>query len=107
MVKAKPAVVQNYNDHVSDVDRSDQLLSYYAFSRRNIKLFKKLFFHLLNLTVINSYVIHNKILKEKGIIKWFSLAFTELAMQLVNDGTGPIRQIQRQAPSSRAFHFSI
>ena len=33
-VKVKPAVVQNYNDHMGDVDRRDQLLCCYAFSRK-------------------------------------------------------------------------
>ena len=42
------------------VDLSDQLGQYYTLIRRTIKWWKKLFFHLPNLLVVNAYVICNK-----------------------------------------------
>jgi hypothetical protein len=46
--------VLNYNKYKTGVDRSDQMLSYYSFSRKTIKWWKKLFFHLFDLAMVNS-----------------------------------------------------
>lgn len=58
--KVKPAAVLDYNLHKLGVDRSDQLISYYGFSRKSIKWWKKLFFHFLDLTIANAYILYNK-----------------------------------------------
>ncbi|UYV66531.1 PGBD5 [Cordylochernes scorpioides] len=50
-----------YNKHKAGVDRSDQLLSYYSFQRRTMKWWKKLFFHIFGLTIVNSHIIYNKL----------------------------------------------
>jgi len=50
----KPHVVERYNWHVGFVDISDHMANSYSMSRRNFKWTTKLFFHLLDLTVLNS-----------------------------------------------------
>ncbi|GFY09498.1 piggyBac transposable element-derived protein 4 [Trichonephila clavipes] len=59
-VKLKPKSVVFYNS-MGGVDRSDQCLSYYPVAR-NIqrKYYKKIFRHLLNQIVWNSFVIFKK-----------------------------------------------
>jgi hypothetical protein len=47
------------------VDRSDQMLSYYSFSRKTKKWWMKLFFHLFDLAMVNSHMLHNKSSKKK------------------------------------------
>ena len=42
----KPILVQAYNCYMAGVVKSDQLLSYYSFSRQMKKCWKKVFFHL-------------------------------------------------------------
>ena len=42
--KHKPAVVQLYNDNMPGVDKMDQLASYYAFLRKSVKWWRKVFF---------------------------------------------------------------
>jgi hypothetical protein len=54
--KIKPAAVMNYK---YSVQRSDQMLSHYSFERKT-KLWRKLFFHLLDLVVVNTQKLHNK-----------------------------------------------
>ena len=41
------------------VDKSDQLLSYYGFSHRTVKWWRRGFFHLIDLAVVNSYVLYS------------------------------------------------
>jgi hypothetical protein len=53
----KPAIVKDYNRHMGYVDKSDHMTDSYSKSRRIWKWMKKLFFHLLDLSVLNSYIL--------------------------------------------------
>jgi hypothetical protein len=52
----KPVIIQDYNQHMGYVARVTAWQTHYI-SRRTWKWTKKLFFHLLDLTVLNSYII--------------------------------------------------
>ena len=52
----KPAIVADYNRHMGYVDNTDRMANSYTASRRTWKWTKKLFFHLLDLTIVNSYI---------------------------------------------------
>jgi hypothetical protein len=49
----KPEITENYNWHVGFVDRGDIVTNSYPFIQRTWKCKKKLFFHLLDLRVLN------------------------------------------------------
>jgi hypothetical protein len=53
----KPAIVQDYNKHMGYVDKSDRMTNSYSICRRTWKWTKKLFFHLLDLSILNSYIL--------------------------------------------------
>ena len=53
----QPKVVQDYNAHMGGVDRSDQLLSNYDILRKTTKYWKTLFFHFIDIAIINSYIL--------------------------------------------------
>jgi hypothetical protein len=53
----KPAIIQDYNQHMGYADKCDCLTNAYSIGRWIWKWMKELFFHLLDLTVINSYII--------------------------------------------------
>jgi hypothetical protein len=53
----KPAIMQNYNQHMGYVDKSDHMMNTYSISRQTRKWTKKLFFHLLDLTALYSYIL--------------------------------------------------
>ena len=54
----KPVVIEEYNRFMGGVDRSDQLLSYYGFAHRTVKWWRRALFHLLDMAVVNAYVLH-------------------------------------------------
>ena len=56
----KPTMIQEYNKHMGGVDKSDKLLSYYGFSHRTVKWWRHVFFHLLDMSVVNAYVLYRK-----------------------------------------------
>ena len=57
-VVSKPKVVECYNTYMNGVDKGDQLIQYYGYSHRTIKWYKRVFFHLLEVTIVNAYIIY-------------------------------------------------
>jgi hypothetical protein len=56
----KPSIIEDCNTHMGYVDLNDRMANSYSISRRTWKWTKKLFFHLLDLTVLNAYILNNK-----------------------------------------------
>jgi hypothetical protein len=54
----KPRVIENYNAHMGFVDKSNRMINSYGIARRTWKWTKKLFFHLLDMTILNVYLLH-------------------------------------------------
>jgi hypothetical protein len=65
--KIKPDAVLDYK---YSVGRSDQMLSHYSFERKT-KLWRKLFFHLLDLVVANAQMLHNRSSKKNTSLEIF------------------------------------
>lgn len=63
--KIKPTAVTAYNKKKIGVDKSDQMMSYYAFRRKSVKWWKKLFFHFFDLALVNAHILHKKQATEK------------------------------------------
>ena len=53
----KPNIVERYNRHMGYIDNSDRMANSYLMSQRTFKWTTKLFFHLLDQTVINSCIL--------------------------------------------------
>ena len=53
----KPAIVADYNLHIGHVDNADRMANSYTASRRTWKWTEKLFFRLLDLAIVNSYIL--------------------------------------------------
>ena len=99
--KIKPAVVLDYK-YKTGVDRSDQMLSYYTFSRKTVKWWKKLFFHLFDLAVVNAHILHNKSREEKMPLEIFYekvaeglLASAGTEIQATGQTTSPAGRVVR------------
>ncbi|XP_042875000.1 piggyBac transposable element-derived protein 4-like [Penaeus japonicus] len=59
VTRSKPRVVADYNVGMKGVvDLSDQLAQYYPTTRRSIKWYKKIFFNLLDMCIVNAYCSH-------------------------------------------------
>ncbi|XP_054718570.1 piggyBac transposable element-derived protein 4-like [Uloborus diversus] len=55
---SKPEIIKDYNENMGFVDLSDRMANSYTFGRRSLKWTKKLFFHLLDLSVLNAYILY-------------------------------------------------
>jgi hypothetical protein len=54
----KPQIVMDYNRHMGHVNKRNKMANSYSICQRTIKWMKKLFFHLLDLAILNSCIIH-------------------------------------------------
>lgn len=62
----KPVVVVDYNDRMGGVDTADHYVSSYMFVRKSKKWWRKMFFWLLDISVVNSYLLYNMNLQNMG-----------------------------------------
>ena len=58
--KRKPNAVDIYNAHMSGIDRSDQMLSYYSTLWKTIRWYKKVGIHIMEILLSNAYYMHSK-----------------------------------------------
>jgi hypothetical protein len=56
----KPAMNVAYCKNVGGVDLNDQICQYYDVLRKSVKWWKTLFFHHLNMVIVNAYVFYRK-----------------------------------------------
>ncbi|XP_052245700.1 piggyBac transposable element-derived protein 4-like [Dreissena polymorpha] len=56
----KPSAIVDYIQKMGGVDLSDQIVQYYDVLRKCVKWWKKLYFHLFNILVVNAYILHMK-----------------------------------------------
>lgn len=63
----KPKMIEEYNKNMGGVDKSDQLLSYCGFSHRTVKWWRRVFFHLLDTSVVNAYILYKERTTEKRL----------------------------------------
>lgn len=59
-IKSKPDAILDYNIHKTGVDRSDQMIAYYPFGRKQLKWWKKLFFHMFLMAITNAFVLYRE-----------------------------------------------
>ena len=59
-VISKPQCIVEYNCHMGRVDLSDQMISYCSFSHRSVKWWKRVFFHLIDTTIVNAYILYSQ-----------------------------------------------
>jgi hypothetical protein len=56
--KLKPMVVDQYNKYMLGVDRLDQRMSYYQFVRKSVRWWRKVFFWMVEVVVVNAYIVY-------------------------------------------------
>ena len=57
----RPVPVEMYNRFMGGVDKSDQYLSYHNILRKTVRYWKTLFYHIIDVCVVNSFILYNNI----------------------------------------------
>jgi len=58
--RVKPTCIVNYNKNMGGVDQIDKTLSLTETIRKTIKWYKKLFFHVLDIALVNAHALYNR-----------------------------------------------
>lgn len=87
-VKNKPEANINYNKFMSGVDRQDQMLSYYPCDRKTVRWPSKLFIHILQMCLLNSYFLYNTYSGNK-------MTFYDFRLSIIKELLGPRKAVPR------------
>ena len=63
----KPVVISQYTKYMGGVDKADHYCGSYAFLRKTAKWWRKMFFWLFEVAIVNSFILYNVQRKEKGL----------------------------------------
>jgi len=96
----KPAIVVDYNRHKGHGDNLDRLANSYTASRRTWKWTKKLFFHLLDLAIVNSYTLLSSCGGKKISHRDFRLTLIREMLARSGRGPRPSMPVGRPVPAS-------
>ena len=55
----RPIAIGKYNAYMGGVDKSDQFLSYHNILRKTVRYWKTLFYHMIDIAVVNSHILYN------------------------------------------------
>ena len=64
---AKPKSIDNYNKFMGGTDLANQIFQYYTHTHRSLKWWKRVFFSMLNISMLNATVIYNSIPTNKHV----------------------------------------
>ena len=94
-------MIVDYNKHMLGVDKLDQLMSYYCFLHKSVKWWCKVFFWILEVAVVNAYIIYKELALKRGVKPMSHLAFRR---RLIASLSEPIRSsvIPRARPGPQA-----
>lgn len=57
-VPHKPEIITEYNKYMAGVDNNDQLLVYFAVGRKTMKWWKRVFWRLIEIALVNSHLLY-------------------------------------------------
>jgi len=83
--RSVPEAILNYNQYAHGVDRADQLMSYYKFKNKTIKVWKRVFFFLLEASIINSWILYKMKNNIKINGKNFRLSLAKIILNSSNE----------------------
>ncbi len=80
----------------------DQLATYYHFMHRSVKWWRKVFFWLLEVIIVNSYVIHCEVAKKKKEKPLTHMKYRQTIISILSEG-----QLSRSSPPHRSTPHRI
>ncbi len=98
--RKKPKVVNDYNQAMGGVDKPDQLGVYYWFQHNSFKWWKKVFFWLLEVAVVNSYLLHKETISSP-------LSHFGFRRSLIKSLVSTIGFAARPRPGRHRYHDSV
>lgn len=89
----KPKVIIDYTKNMGGVDRADHYCGSYAFTRKTVKWWRKLFFWLLEVSIVNSYHLFSMDRKERNLN---SISHLKFRRNLIDQLVANVRNTSRK-----------
>ena len=82
----KPTMIVSYTKFMGAVDRADHYMSSYAFTRKSLKWWRKMFLWLLEVAIVNSYILYwrHSDSAQRNHLKYRERSVTQLASDVRN-----------------------
>ena len=96
----KPECIVRYNEMMGGVDRNDQLVKYYTFARKVMKVWKKQFFYMLNLMVLQGYILYQKYTTDTPKLSHYEFRLETIRDLITSSRSIESRPHHSQRPSS-------
>lgn len=83
---SRPFAIQEYNKFMGRVDMMDRMIAHYPHGFKNCKWYLRIFFHLLNMSIVNSWILYRKNVDENIPLLNFkaSIVWTMLELEKAN-----------------------
>ncbi|XP_048866623.1 piggyBac transposable element-derived protein 3-like [Brienomyrus brachyistius] len=91
-----PSPVVEYNSHMGGVDLSDKLIQYYSAQHKNMKWYRKLFLHFLDIAATNAYILHKEL---SASVRQKPMSHKDFMEELIVQLCGCTRKYPRQRHS--------
>lgn len=101
--KIKPLCVKEYNENRGLVDKSDMQISFSECIRRSRKWYKKFFFHLVDLTIYNAYVLYKL---KKNVNLRLATYQLEVIREIIGKYGSQVRTSIGRPPSESPFRLT-
>lgn len=102
----KPRCIIGYNNIIGAVDKVDQILCSLNFTRRNLKWYKKFFFHLFDLAVYNIFVLFNYVTERSLSFSTFHLYLIKQILQKYSSGRTHTHKSKGKSTDNESFHLT-
>ena len=90
-----PSVVTDYNKHMGGVDKHDMMKQLYGSDRKSKKWWHRLFFGLLDMAIVNSYIVYAENREQENCIKMFDY-YRDIASALLTYSSRTARGVKRR-----------
>lgn len=95
-----PQIIKDYNQHMGGVDLMDSFMGRHKIGMKSRKWKNRLFFHMLDMTAVNAWILHKRINKGRREYKQMRLIDFKLEVADVMFSYGSVEPNKRGRPTS-------
>ena len=96
-----PNTIKKYTQYMKGVDKSNQLISYYEINRKTYQSWKRVFYHLIDVSIVISFIIFKKLNNTSITQKDYRLEIVREIIKKYNITIGDIK------PNQNEIHYPV